>query len=66
MVFVLVEWVRGKQLDIKIQNGINTVAILILASLSFYLIFGDIVRGVSPLQKIIEANPMLELGKPVK
>ena len=45
----------------QIENGINLVAVMMLASLSFYLVFGDITRGLSPISNVISANPMLEL-----
>ena len=56
MVFVLLEALRGRRLDPKIENGINGVAVLALASLSFYLIFGDLTRGMSPIEKIMEVS----------
>ena len=60
MVFVLLEAVRGRRLSPRLENGINFVAVLLLASLSLTLIFGDITRGTSPIERVIEANPLLD------
>lgn len=60
MIFVLLEALRGKRLSPQLENGINAVAVLLLASLSLSLIAGDITRGMSSLDKVIEANPLLD------
>ena len=60
MVFVILEALRGKRLSPRLENGINAVAVLLLASLSFYLIAGDIGRGVQSLDKVLDANPLLK------
>lgn len=60
LMFVIIEALRGKRLSPRLENGINTVAVLLLASLSLTLIAGDITRGVSSLEKVIEANPLLD------
>jgi membrane-associated protease RseP (regulator of RpoE activity) len=66
MVFVLLELFRGKKMDIRIQNGIQAIAVLILASLSFYLITGDVTRGViSPIQKALESG-QIQIQSPLK
>lgn len=59
MIFVLIEALRGKRLSPRLENGINFVAVLLLASLSLTLIAGDISRGVSSLEKVMEANPLM-------
>jgi hypothetical protein len=41
-----------------VENSINAVAILMLASLSLYLVAGDINRGASQVQKALEAAPL--------
>jgi hypothetical protein len=56
MVFVLLEALRGRRMSPRVENGINAVSVLLLASLSFYLIAGDITRGVSPLEKANQAQ----------
>jgi len=59
MIFVLIEAIRGKRLSPRLENGINFVAVLLLASLSLTLIAGDITRGMSSLERVIEANPLM-------
>lgn len=56
MVFVILQALRGRRLSPRVENGINAVSVLLLASLSFYLIAGDITRGGSPLEKAAEAQ----------
>ena len=42
--FLLIEKIRGKKLDPKIENGINTVGFILLMSLMVYITFKDILK----------------------
>lgn len=53
----MLEWARGKRMKVQVQEGINAVAFTALASMSMYLIFGDIFNGPASLDKL-----MLESG----
>ncbi len=63
MVFIIIQALRGRRLSPRIENGINAVSVLLLASFSFYLIAGDITRGGSPLEKAAEASQVQMLDK---
>lgn len=61
MVFILLQALRGRRLSPRIENGINAVSVLLLASLSFFLIAGDITRGGSPLEKAGEQAQQVQM-----
>lgn len=61
MVFVLLQALRGRRLSPRVENGINAVSVLLLASLSFYLIAGDITRGGSPLEQQAQQQQQVQV-----
>ena len=48
IIFVLLEWIRGKRLDVKIENRINQWGLIALLALMALVTLNDVLRILQP------------------